>query len=494
MPKPSRETIAASPDEDFAVPRTRQIWIPDANHVKMAWNVVHSTKGLTPEDRVEARQRIIDRAKQFEMDTSRWESQRIESASIFTALSAMSLNVPTDAHPNKMPFSGILTRIGEPSDAAPEGSGGKRVMITAEAAEKNLGSLLGMGVNYNPNGHSPQEKVGFIDSATIEANAIHIGGFIYAADFPEVAKEIKANKDILGFSFEARDLFTTDSEADPVPIADCVFTGAAILLKDKAAYRSTSINAASAAEEEYFIMDEKTKIEIAELVAAGVAAAIKPMADTLAVQATELTKIKEDHVNAANHLAKVERHAAELEKAADHMDAAGLGGDPRNGHAAVARDMAADMRASAVRGVMPSSYSRFFAAADKTATETVDIDGIVKAAVEKTAGEFTKQIAEVKAAAEKTAAEQVAALAAAETKIADMKAAAERTAQEAAPVARKTLTTGNLAMLAKTGVELPAEGGKLDKDALNKALSAANIPTEKRFELKAALAQAGVLA
>jgi hypothetical protein len=55
-------------------------------------------------------------------------------------------------------------------------------------------------------------------------------------------RDIRANKNRLGFSFEARDLMTTDPEADPIPIAECVFTGAAILFKDKAAYRSTGID------------------------------------------------------------------------------------------------------------------------------------------------------------------------------------------------------------------------------------------------------------
>jgi hypothetical protein len=35
---------------------------------------------------------------------------------------------------------------------------------------------------------------------------------------------------------------TTDPDANPIPIAECVFTGAAILLKDKAAYRTTLIH------------------------------------------------------------------------------------------------------------------------------------------------------------------------------------------------------------------------------------------------------------
>jgi hypothetical protein len=106
-----------------------------------------------------------------------------------------------------------------------------------------LDSLLGMAVNFNPDGHSPREKVGVIFGSEIVSNEIHINGVIYAADFPEVAEQIKANKEKLGFSFEARDFMTADPNADPIPIAECVFTGAAILLKDKAAYRTTSIHA-----------------------------------------------------------------------------------------------------------------------------------------------------------------------------------------------------------------------------------------------------------
>ena len=102
-----------------------------------------------------------------------------------------------------------------------------------------------MAVNYNPEGHSPQEKIGFISSAEIRGNEINIGGFIYAADFPDATAAIRAKKDKLGFSFEARDLFTPDPNADPVHISDLQFTGAAILLKNAAAYKTTSIFASS---------------------------------------------------------------------------------------------------------------------------------------------------------------------------------------------------------------------------------------------------------
>ena len=49
---------------------------------------------------------------------------------------------PDDSHPNRMPLTGVLTRVGVQSDGAPNGSGGRKVIVTKEAAEKALGSLL----------------------------------------------------------------------------------------------------------------------------------------------------------------------------------------------------------------------------------------------------------------------------------------------------------------------------------------------------------------
>lgn len=155
-------------------------------------------------------------------------------------------------HPNKMPFSGVLTYIDEPSDAAPEGSGGRRVMITAQAAESAVDTLVGMAIDCEADfsGHAPQNKIGVISAARIETQgqrkAIVVDGFIYAADFPDLAAEIKASKANLGMSFEARDLWTPDPTADPISIIQCVFTGAAILFKDRASYKTTSISAAAA--------------------------------------------------------------------------------------------------------------------------------------------------------------------------------------------------------------------------------------------------------
>jgi hypothetical protein len=157
---------------------------------------------------------------------------------------ARSLDIPTTSHVNRMAFSGVLAKIDEPSDAAPEGSGGRRIMLTMSAAKHALESLLGMGVNFCPTGHAPQQKIGIISAADIIGSEIQIKGVIYSADFPEIAEEIKANKSKFGLSFEAMNVLTSTLNADILPIEDLAFTGAAILLRDNAAYRCSSISIA----------------------------------------------------------------------------------------------------------------------------------------------------------------------------------------------------------------------------------------------------------
>jgi hypothetical protein len=412
-------------------------------------------------------------------------------------MQARSLDIPNDPHPNKMPFTGIMTKIDEPSDAAPDGANGKRVMITKEAAENALDSLFGMAVDFTPDwdGHDPQKKIGVITSAEVVDNAIHIGGFIWSADFEQEAAFIKANKKKLGFSFEARDLMTTDIDADPVPICECVFTGAAILFKDKAAYTTTSINAAKAKDGEAetiqspedFLMSDEVKNQIASI-----AASVAELAKSVAAQSDAINKMNDEKVAAANHLVKVEQHAKELEKAADHMDAAGIGGDPVRGHAAVLRDMAGDLRANAARGVMPAVYNRFYAAAEAKTETKVDVAAEVKAAAEKVTAEMTKQLTELKAAADANEKALKDQLASAKTEIDGLKAKAQTT-ETAEDVKRKTLSPSTLRLLAKSSIELPEGEGKLSLADLDKGFKAAGLDTEQRMTIKTQLAAAGLI-
>jgi hypothetical protein len=355
-------------------------------------------------------------------------------------------------HPNRMPFQGVLTKIDEPSDNPPEGSNSKRVMLTRAAAESALDSLAGMAVDYTPgfDGHDPQAKIGIITDATIEGHDLCIKGFIYASDFPEEAAQIKDNKDALGFSFEAENIHVESTRSDPLVITSCVFTGAAILQKKKAAYTTTSL--AASADNGEFTMDEATlKTLLAEAVA--------PLAE-------RMDKI-EGSVNASIECAaKVKPHTDAIRSCASAMEAAGMGTGTTHGHVHVLRRMADHMDAEAAVGKLPHifrdhDYTTWMAGAAKT-----DPDPKPNAEIE-----------ELKS--------QLAALG---TKLED-KVMAQR---QAAPAPeRKTLTPQITHLLAKAHIDLTDD--KMSIAALDSALKDSGLTTHERFKLKAAMHQSGLI-
>lgn len=108
-------------------------------------------------------------------------------------LESMAVEMPQVAgHPNRVAFRGVLTLVDVPSQRAPFGSKGKRVLLTRRAAEKAIPSLLGMAVDYAPSldQHDQRRKVGVITSADIVGRNLEIGGYLYAKDFPEIVEEI----------------------------------------------------------------------------------------------------------------------------------------------------------------------------------------------------------------------------------------------------------------------------------------------------------------
>src|SRR5580698_6945626 len=106
-------------------------------------------------------------------------------------LEAMAVKFPhVEDHPNRVPFDGVLTVVNTPSDKAPAGARGHRVVLTREAAEQALPSLLGMAVDYRPgwDGHDARRKIGVLTEADIIGNNLVVRGYLYARDFPEAAR------------------------------------------------------------------------------------------------------------------------------------------------------------------------------------------------------------------------------------------------------------------------------------------------------------------
>lgn len=179
-------------------------------------------------------------------------------------LSSMAIEMPRLArHPNRAAFHGVLTLVDVPSNRAPSGARGHRVILSRSAAASALSSLLGMGLDYTPqmDGHDTRKKVGIITEANIVAlsseslaagsltkdpGRIEVKGFLFARDFPDVVREIRASslasgEPALGMSYEIAEAKVADLNAAIWTLTEVTFTGAAVLRRDKAAYDATSI-------------------------------------------------------------------------------------------------------------------------------------------------------------------------------------------------------------------------------------------------------------
>jgi hypothetical protein len=162
---------------------------------------------------------------------------------------AMAVEFPeVHGHPNRLPFEGCLTLVDVPSDKAPSGARGHRVVLTRAAAEAALPSLLGMAVDYKAgwDGHDARQKCGIITSAQLDDRRLMVEGYLFARDFPEIEQKIAhevgpdAASRQMGMSYELADAHVADMRASVWTLTRATFTGAAILLRDKAAYRGTS--------------------------------------------------------------------------------------------------------------------------------------------------------------------------------------------------------------------------------------------------------------
>lgn len=164
-------------------------------------------------------------------------------------LESMAVEMPqVEGHPNRCGFRGVLTTVDRASDRAPSGARGRRVMLTAKAAEAALPSLLGMAVDYAPelDRHDARRKVGIITEAEVNNVApgsgqqIEVRGYLFARDFPEVVEAVrKMGRAELGMSYEIADVRVADVNADIWRVTEFAFTGAAVLKRDRAAYRDT---------------------------------------------------------------------------------------------------------------------------------------------------------------------------------------------------------------------------------------------------------------
>jgi hypothetical protein len=159
-------------------------------------------------------------------------------------------DLQTRNHPNALPFTGTLLIVDQPSQKPPQGADGHLIHVPKTVAKRLLPTLVGMGINYAPDRHEPQKKIGVISRAWFKGDEVKVGGIIYAKDFPEEAKSIKANHPRLGMSMELADIYVADKDSRVWKLKDFKFTGGAILNRDAAAYQKTSL---AAAKEKFYV-------------------------------------------------------------------------------------------------------------------------------------------------------------------------------------------------------------------------------------------------
>jgi hypothetical protein len=165
------------------------------------------------------------------------------------SMRAMAVEFPeVHGHPNRLPFEGCLTLVDVASDKAPSGARGHRVVLTRAAAEAALPSLMGMAVDYKAgwDGHDARQKCGIITSAEVDGRKVMVAGYLFARDFPEMEARVQTDG-LMGMSYELADAHVEDMRASVWTLTRATFTGAAILLRDKAAYRGTSFRLRRAA-------------------------------------------------------------------------------------------------------------------------------------------------------------------------------------------------------------------------------------------------------
>jgi hypothetical protein len=250
-------------------------------------------------------------------------------------LEAMALEIPDfPEHPNRVPFRGVLTRLDMPSDRAPSGAAGHRVLLTHAAAECALPSLLGMAIDYAPGlrSHDVRRKIGVITRAEIVGDRLEVAGHFFGKDFPDVLSEVRAQRERLGMSYEVTGVRVADAKAAVWVLERVVFTGAAILERSAAAYQTTSLAAASAAPRQIALnfpkrgdnMDEKITQTLDVLAQSSRAIAaefsgLRAALDDLRASQDAVMRLLEGNPRAQSAPAELETRVEELGRSTDEL-------------------------------------------------------------------------------------------------------------------------------------------------------------------------------
>ena len=144
-------------------------------------------------------------------------------------------------HLNKRQFVGIVGFVDVPSDKAPAGGRGHKIVLQRTAVTESIESLVGMGVcvKQGLDGHSASSKIGVITKAYLLGRRIVVRGWLYHRDCVDQVAMIQACVEPMGMSYELADAHVLDMRQPVWQVSRLSFTGAAVLRQGKAAYCGT---------------------------------------------------------------------------------------------------------------------------------------------------------------------------------------------------------------------------------------------------------------
>lgn len=229
------------------------------------------------------------------------------------------------SHCNKMAWEGCITKLGQPSDGAPGGADGHRIVITQEAGTLDHKTFEGMPLNctFGEGFFGSGEDVftghgdliiGYIEKSWVSGNELMASGFIWRDTFPEVAFQATNAKSSLGFSVE---MYCPESrcgeDEDFVYVDRFTGTGCAMLFSECAAFGDTYIKQLVARRmktEELGMNKEEMQVAIS----AGIDAAVDKLTEMMAGKIEDtLTKLAEIETAVATLDGKVEAQKAEAD-------------------------------------------------------------------------------------------------------------------------------------------------------------------------------------
>lgn len=238
---------------------------------------------------------------------------------------------------NEQPFSGVLLRIDEASETAPQVGPQYPLYVPMIVAEElmvaiNASGALPLDISPDLNQHFDGNITGVMTSAEILGQDFIVHGHLFDHNKPETIQEIRANQQELGMSINGSISYkTAEIDNQQVAVAQSLTAkGAAILKSEKATWQKTRVLQASGLENPNTTHGEQKMADglTLEQLQASLQQAIAPLNDRMAnmegrlqAQGSELETIK---AQAAQEQAKVQaaQEAKEAAQAQENLVAA----------------------------------------------------------------------------------------------------------------------------------------------------------------------------